>query len=76
VEEEQEEDEEDVGDAYLQAEPQAILDSLRSEVEAEHAATVDEMLTYMAEEEGPEPSYAPIYPTPVAEVVDIADDEA
>ena len=65
-EEEDEPEEEnvgDAGDADLQAEQQAILDSLQSEsaaearrrrrqeAEAEHAAEVDEMLAYMDKEE-------------------------
>ena len=78
-EEEDEPEEEDVGDAGdgdLQAEQQAILDSLRSEsaaearcqhrqeTEAQEAAEEAEMFTYMdeveQEEDEPEPSYPPV----------------
>jgi hypothetical protein len=40
------------------------------------STAVDEMLGYMDEEEEPDPSYTPIYPTPGTEVMDISDDEA
>ena len=69
------EDVADTGDTDLQTKQQAILDSFLSEAEAnryhlweteaEHAAAIDEMLTYMDEEgEDSEPSYTPIQPAP------------
>ena len=46
-------------------------------MEAEHAPKEEEMLSYMdvveEEEEEPEPSYTPIYPSPDTDVVDISD---
>ena len=76
----------DAGDADLQAEQQAILDSLwsesaaearrcrRQEMEAQQAAEEAEMLAYMdeveQEEDEPEPSYAAVHPAPGTDVGD------
>ncbi|KAI5008213.1 hypothetical protein ZWY2020_009261 [Hordeum vulgare] len=52
-----------------------------AEMKAEHAAEVDEMLTYMDEEEEKEendspPSSTPIHPTPGTDIKDISDDKS
>lgn len=86
---EEEKDIADAGYTDLQAKQQAILISHRSESEAEakhrhrqeaqaeHAAEVDEMITYMDDdkEEEEEPSCAPIYPAPGIDIVDISHDK-
>ena len=84
-------EEEEDGDADLQAKQQAILDSLRSELaaearrrhrqemEAQRAVEEAEMLAYMdeveQEEDEPEPSYPPVQPAPDTVVLYISDDE-
>ena len=81
----------DVGDGYLQAEQQAILDSImsesatearrhrRQEMQAQEAAEEAEMLAYMdqveREEDEPEPSYPRIQPAPSTVILGISDDE-
>ena len=81
----------DAGDGDLQAEQQAVLNSIRSESAAEERRrrrqemetqeTADEavMLAYMdeveQEEDEPEPSYPPVQPAPGTVVLYISDDK-
>ncbi|KAE8787975.1 hypothetical protein D1007_38005 [Hordeum vulgare] len=63
------EEEEDWEDARQDEEEEA-------ETEAGHAMTIDDMLTYMDEEEEPKPSTAPIYSAPHTDDVNISNHEA